>query len=72
MSLTLTNPHGITVRQMKDYLNNVSDLDSEGDDRVFWVTTGENITNTIKQITPLNLEFNGQHDILLEWNEEWF
>ena len=58
----LINRNGITVRQLKEYIKNLPEVDDMGEDYEVWISTGGGLSNVAKEICRLN-----KGDIILNW-----
>ena len=50
----LENINGITVRQLKEYVKDLKEVDDNGDDYEVWLSSGEYTSNPVKTICRLN------------------
>ena len=63
----IRNDHGITIKQLKDYIMNLPEKDSNGEDYEVWVAkdtkSGTGLSNYVVEICKLN-----EGDILLTYS----
>ena len=50
----MKNPKGITVRQLKDFLNDLPDLNLDGESFEVWIDNGDGTSSLCKEINLLN------------------
>jgi len=50
----LENINGVTVRQLKEYVKDLEEVDANGDDYEVWVSSGEYTSNPVKIVCRLN------------------
>ena len=60
----LENEKGITIRELKEYINGLPEKDDNGNDFEVWIETGKCLSSPVVEIIPLNAKDNG-HDIEL-------
>ena len=64
MVKSITNENGITIKDLKEFLLNRPEQDSDGNQYEVWVMTGFNISNVAKRIELLNVSKKGS-DIII-------
>ncbi len=62
---------GVTVRQLREYLDTLPDpdVDMDGEECTLWITTGRGLSSPVHIVTPLNArQHNGREwcDIIFE------
>lgn len=50
----MKNPKGITVRQLKDFLNDLPDLNLDGEPFEVWIDNGDGTSSLCKEINVIN------------------
>ena len=50
----LLSPSGMTIRELKDWVNQLPDKDKNGEDREVWVETGVGLSSPAIRAWPLN------------------
>jgi hypothetical protein len=66
MKKPLRNENGITIRELRIWLNRLPMADIYGEDRVVRVSTGENTSFPIVEIGPINAGEDNSCDLLLK------
>ncbi len=59
------NKNGITIKQLKELVKNLPEVDPHGEDYEVWITTYDNHSSPAIRIIPLNKRKEGQ-DLLFE------
>ena len=57
----IVNTNGITIRQLKEYIKDLPEVDDFGDEYEVWIANG-NYSNVAKEIRILN-----KGDIIIDW-----
>ena len=71
MALQYTLEDGITVRELKQILNELIDEDEHGHERTVWIGIDEHHNEQVKNVVLMNIRKNNgklSADIVLEYN----
>jgi len=64
----ISTPNGMTIKELKKYLEGLRETNSSGEDFEVWFSTEPGISNLVKSIWPLNKRDEGS-DLLLSTEE---
>lgn len=65
---SLQSSTGITIRDLKIFIQNLPEKDTNGEDFEVWLDTGYGHSNICKKIVPFNVSKNGC-DLFLSYKE---
>ena len=64
--MVLKNRNGITIRELKEWLSSIKDVDEYGEEREVWMSTGWCESSPVTEVWPLNVSPDGSSDIIFE------